>query len=534
MSVPVLRSRSSRKLLNPALVIALACALSASPSAQLLFGPPTSTALGGPAATSVAAGDVNGDFLADLVIGHAGAPGLRLNVGNGQFGPEAPIAVGASGSTVLLADVTNDSRPDLFVGSSLTGSMSVAVCKPDGSFEPADSYTLGLTTSGLDTLSLNVRSSSVIGVTSSGVLAVTPGAVGITGGEARIFRTDDDGDLELMGVITPALPNRVVGGQVGSLNDDDLPDVVLQLDAGTTSPALTVSAYVGQAGGGFLPTWSLGDAALGCLGSLTVGRGGLDLLTLGSSGGVAAITSHYGMGDGTFVTTAISEIETTSGVSISAVSDLDQNYINDLVAVRQVPAELWVMRALSDGSGGFEMDSRVTLAPGTPLLAAGAGLLGDFNEGGGINMHDAVVPVGLGTASPSVGVCFNLTYPGGVLQDLGHQLKGTNWPIQVVEGSFVAGQPFSFRLSGAAPSAPAVLIAGLTLLEAPFKGGVMLPKPFLITGPLPVSTAGELTLSGAAWPGGPFGLDLFLQFWIADPAGPAGFAASSGVQVTLP
>ena len=514
---------NTRILSSLALVAAAACGLAGSSRAQLLFGPPTSTSLGGPAAMSVAAGDVNGDLFADLVIGHVGAPGLRLGDGTGHFAPEAPILVGAAGSTVLLADISDDGRPDLFVGSSLTGSMAVARCKPDGSFEPAISYSLGLTTSTANTLSFHVRG--------SGVLAVTAGTVGVAGGEARIFRSDADGELELMGVIAPALPSRVVAGQVGALNADDAPDVVLQLDAGTTSPLLTVMAYIGQPGGSFIPTWSLGDAALGRLGDIDMGTG-LDLVTLGSSGGVAAVTAHLGVGDGTFVTGAASEIATTVGVSICGLSDLDQNYITELVAVREVPAELWVMRG--DGLGTFATNAKVTLAPGAPTLAAGAGLLGDFDEGGGPLNFDAIVPVGLGTPSSSVSVCFNRTYLHGPQQDLGHQLKGTNWPIQVVEGSFVAGQPFSFRLSCAVPLGSAVLVAGLSQLEAPFKGGTMVPHPFLIAGPLPVSASGEITLSGAAWPGGPFGLELFLQYWVADPAGPAGFAASSGVRVTLP
>ena len=526
MSVPVLRRRSSRPVLNSTLVAAVACALGASPPAQLLFGPPTSTSLGGPAATSVAAGDIDGDFDADLVIGHAGAPGLRLNDGTGLFGPEAPIAAGASGSTVLLANIDQDGIPDLLAGSSATGLLYVARCDGRGGFEAADSHALGPTTPS-NSLSLHA------GALGASVVAVTAGAIGGSAGEARVFRILANGALELTGVLTPGpSPNRIVGGQVGSLNGDAWPDVVLQLDAGTTTPALSVAAYIGQAGGTFTPTWSLADAALGRLGGVAIGGNGLDLVTLGTSGGVAAVTTHLGVGDGTFVTGPVSEISTTVGVSVCGLSDLDQDYFVDLVAVRQVPAELWVMHG--DGSGQFTANAKVTLSPGAPTLAAGAGLLGDVDEGGGPLNFDAIVPVGLGTPAASVSACFNRTYMHDTLLDLGHQLEGANWPIQVVEGSFVAGQPFAFRLSCAVPSGSAVLVAGLSQLEAPFKGGTMVPHPFLIAGPLPVSAGGELALAGAAWPGGPSGLALFLQFWIADPAGPAGFAASSGVQVTLP
>src|SRR5262245_11061608 len=304
MSRDILLGRSRRQLLNLALVAAGACVLAGPSRSQLLFGPPTSTSLGGPAAMGVAVGDVTGDLFADLVIGHAGAPGLRAGDGTGAFEPETPLAVGASGSTVLLADANDDGIPDLFAGSSLAGRLYVAHCGGRGQFEAASSYPLGPTTASLNTLSLDVRG--------TGVLAVTAGAIGGPAGEARVFRIVGDGDLELTGVIAPGPPpSRIVSGCVGSLNGDEWPDVVLQLDAGTTSPVLTITAYVGQSGGSFVPTWSLGGSVLGRLGQLWTGGGELDLVTLGTAGGVAAITAHVGVGDGTFVAAAVSEIATT-------------------------------------------------------------------------------------------------------------------------------------------------------------------------------------------------------------------------------
>ena len=117
--------------------------------------------------------------------------------------------------------------------------------------------------------------------------------------------------------------------------------------------------------------------------------------------------------------------------------------------------------------------------------------------------------------------------------DLGHQLQGSLWPIQVASGSFLGGQPFAFALSDAPPSSTAFLIVGFTQLLAPFKGGVMVPFPSLISGPWPTSAGGQLTLAGT-WPTAPSGVELDFQFWMPDAAGTAGFAASSGVRLITP
>ena len=100
-------------------------------------------------------------------------------------------------------------------------------------------------------------------------------------------------------------------------------------------------------------------------------------------------------------------------------------------------------------------------------------------------------------------------------------------------GSFATGTPFSFALHGAVPGVFAYHVIGISQLNAPFKGGTMVPAPLLLSGPFLVSAQGELLLAGN-WPAAPSGLALVLQFWFADAAGPKGFAASSGVEIVLP
>jgi hypothetical protein len=113
---------------------------------------------------------------------------------------------------------------------------------------------------------------------------------------------------------------------------------------------------------------------------------------------------------------------------------------------------------------------------------------------------------------------------------MGSGLAGTNGvPSLQAQGALVGLQPGSLDLSGAAASAPAYLILGLSAINAPFKGGVLVPSPDVVTPPVNTDGTGALSIP-FIWPHSvPSGTQLWTQFWVQDVAGIVGFAASNGL-----
>lgn len=119
--------------------------------------------------------------------------------------------------------------------------------------------------------------------------------------------------------------------------------------------------------------------------------------------------------------------------------------------------------------------------------------------------------------------------------DLGQGLAGAAGVPQLAgEGNLQPGSDLALSLSGAAPAAPASLVAGFSLLGAGFKGGVLVPNPDLVLAGFVTDAGGGIDLA-ATWPVGvPSGLATWFQYWITDAAGPKGFAASNGLRAITP
>lgn len=101
-------------------------------------------------------------------------------------------------------------------------------------------------------------------------------------------------------------------------------------------------------------------------------------------------------------------------------------------------------------------------------------------------------------------------------------------------GTLAAGDPVTLELSNAKPNSTSVLLIGVTLLDAPFKGGVLVPSPDIVVMGIPTDGSGGHVLD-FNWPAGiPSATQFWVQEWIADPAGPFGYSASNGLQGTTP
>jgi hypothetical protein len=86
-------------------------------------------------------------------------------------------------------------------------------------------------------------------------------------------------------------------------------------------------------------------------------------------------------------------------------------------------------------------------------------------------------------------------------------------------------------LDQAKPFSFSPLVVGVSAINAPFKGGLMVPNSDLAF-PQFSDFFGAASFGGL-WPAGiPAGFTIYFQWWIQDPAGPQGFAASNAVSGT--
>ena len=118
--------------------------------------------------------------------------------------------------------------------------------------------------------------------------------------------------------------------------------------------------------------------------------------------------------------------------------------------------------------------------------------------------------------------------------DLGGGLPGTGGPPSLdAVGSLADGTQLTLSVQGAAANASAVLVAGLGTIDAPFKGGVLVPALDVLL-PLVTNAQGRVDLVATLPAGLPVGTPVALQAWIADAGGPAGFAATNAQLGTTP
>ena len=99
----------------------------------------------GTSPTSVAAADLNGDAMADLVVANSGDNnvGVLLSTGGGAFASMVTYAVGSTPSAVVTADFNGDGNIDIAVANEGSNTVSVLLGNGDGTFGAATAYSVG-------------------------------------------------------------------------------------------------------------------------------------------------------------------------------------------------------------------------------------------------------------------------------------------------------------------------------------------------------------------------------------------------------
>jgi len=117
--------------------------------------------------------------------------------------------------------------------------------------------------------------------------------------------------------------------------------------------------------------------------------------------------------------------------------------------------------------------------------------------------------------------------------NIAHGLGDEKSPCLVGSGSWKPGLPLGITITGGKRNAFGVLFVGASEIDAPFKGGVMVPYPQFLNG-ITTDPNGQLSLQGVLPANAPAGFETFLQAWLVDASGPKGLAATNAVMGTSP
>ena len=108
---------------------------------------------------------------------------------------------------------------------------------------------------------------------------------------------------------------------------------------------------------------------------------------------------------------------------------------------------------------------------------------------------------------------------------------GAGEPLFWGEGPLSSGSLNTLYVEGADPSSPAALFVGFVQGAATFKGGTLVPVPWILQLGLATSGSGTITLP-FLMPPGLTGIDLYMQVGVQDAGAPVGVALSNALEAT--
>lgn len=117
--------------------------------------------------------------------------------------------------------------------------------------------------------------------------------------------------------------------------------------------------------------------------------------------------------------------------------------------------------------------------------------------------------------------------------DHGQALDGAlGTPVLEVSGVACSQTLLDVRATNMLPNSVLYAVLGFAQLDLPFRGGVLVPNPDKIVGPISTTGVGENALL-FVWPPGLPSFSAWVQFWIVDPAGPLQASATNAIEIQV-